>query len=71
MASVTLVLSEKEASVLDELCKRKDLNKTALLRQCLRLYQAVDNKLCDGLQMAFVDAAGNVVKTEIIGLGPL
>ena len=43
--TMTLNLTEREMHVLDELCARKGLNKTALMRQALRLYQAVDSRL--------------------------
>ena len=51
--TMTLNLTEKEMQVLDELCARKGLNKTALLRQALRLYQAVDNRLEQGERLIF------------------
>ena len=40
--TMTLNLTDREMQVLDELCAKKGLNKTALMRQALRLYQAVD-----------------------------
>lgn len=46
--TMTLNLTEREMQVLDELCTKKGLNKTALLRQALRLYQAVDARLEEG-----------------------
>jgi hypothetical protein len=39
--------------VLDELCAKKGLNKTALMRQALRLYQAVDTRLEQGDKLVF------------------
>ena len=51
--TMTLNLTEKEMQVLDELCARKGLNKTALLRQALRLYQAVDKRLEQGERLIF------------------
>lgn len=51
--TMTLNLTEKEMQVLDELCARKGLNKTALLRQALRLYQAVDQRLEQGERLIF------------------
>jgi hypothetical protein len=38
---------------LDELCAKKGLNKTALLRQALRLYQTVDQRLEQGEKLIF------------------
>lgn len=46
--TMTLNLTEREMQVLDDLCAKKGLNKTALLRQALRLYQAVDARLEQG-----------------------
>lgn len=43
--TMTLNLTEREMEVLDVLCAKMDLNKTALMRQALRLYQAVDSRL--------------------------
>ncbi len=51
--TMTLNLTEREMAVLDELCAKKGLNKTALLRQALRLYQAVDTRLERGDKLLF------------------
>ena len=51
--TMTLNLTEREMEVLDELCTKKGLNKTALLRQALRLYQAVDARLEQGDKLLF------------------
>jgi len=42
---MTLNLTDKEMTVLEELAKKKGLNKTALLKQALALYQLVHNKV--------------------------
>jgi hypothetical protein len=41
--------------VLEELSNQKDLSKTAILRQALRLYQLVDVKLSEGGKLFFED----------------
>jgi predicted transcriptional regulator len=46
--TMTLNLTDQEMRVLDELCAKKGLSKTALMRQALRLYQAVDTRLEQG-----------------------
>lgn len=46
--TMTLNLSEREMEVLEELARAKDLSKTAVLRQALRLYQLVDIRLTRG-----------------------
>tara|TARA_A100001391_G_scaffold199723_1_gene183208 strand:+ start:934 stop:1143 length:210 start_codon:yes stop_codon:yes gene_type:complete len=51
--TMTLNLTDREMNVLDALCAKKGLNKTALLRQALRLYQAVDTRLEQGDKLLF------------------
>lgn len=53
--TMTLNLTEKEMRVLEELCKKKDLSKTALMRQALRLYQHVELRLERGEKLMFED----------------
>lgn len=42
--TMTLNLTEAEMSALEELCIEKDMNKTAVLRQALRLYQLINSR---------------------------
>ena len=53
--TMTLNLTEAEMQVLEELSARKDLSKTALLRQALRMYQVVDARLGKGDKLFFED----------------
>jgi hypothetical protein len=53
--TMTLNLTAREMEVLEELAKKKELNKTAILRQALRLYQVVDEKLSRGEKLFFED----------------
>lgn len=53
--TMTLNLSEREMEVLEDLSRRKDLSKTAVLRQALRLYQMVEAKLAAGEKLFFED----------------
>ena len=53
--TMTLNLSEAEMQVLDELANKKDLSKTAVLRQALRLYQMVEARLSAGEKLVFED----------------
>lgn len=53
--TMTLNLSEAEMRVLDELANKKDLSKTAVLRQALRLYQMVEERLSAGEKLVFED----------------
>lgn len=51
--TMTLNLTDAEMRVLEELSEQKDLSKTALLRQALRLYQLVDVRLSAGGKLYF------------------
>jgi hypothetical protein len=53
--TMTLNLTDQEMKVLEELSAQKDLTKTAILRQALRLYQLVDVKLAEGGKLFFED----------------
>lgn len=53
--TMTLNLTDQEMRVLDELSTQKDLSKTAILRQALRLYQLVDVRLAEGGKLFFED----------------
>jgi hypothetical protein len=52
---MTLNLTEAEMAVLEKLSVEKDLSKTAVLRQALRLYQLVDTRLALGDTLFFED----------------
>lgn len=53
--TMTLNLSEAEMVVLEELCEKKELSKTALIRQALKLYQIVEARLKNGDRFFFED----------------
>ena len=53
--TMTLNLTDAEMSALEELCVKKDLSKTSLLRQALRLYQVVEKRLEAGDKLFFED----------------
>ena len=53
--TMTLNLTDAEMGVLEELCAKKDLSKTSLLRQALRLYQLVEIRLERGDKLFFED----------------
>ena len=46
--TMTLNLNPAEMQALEELSGRKDISKTAVLRQALRLYQMLDERLSRG-----------------------
>lgn len=51
--TMTLNLTDAEMRVVEDLCDRKDLSKTAVLRQALRLYQAVECRVGKGDKLYF------------------
>jgi hypothetical protein len=51
--TMTLNLTDTEMGVLERLCAKKDINKTTLLRQALRLYQAIDARAERGDRLFF------------------
>lgn len=51
--TMTLNLTDSEMAALDQLSGRKDLSKTALIRQALRLYQMVDQRAQSGQRLYF------------------
>jgi hypothetical protein len=53
--TMTLNLTETEMQALDELARKKDLTKTAVIRQALRLFQLVDARLSLGEKLLFED----------------
>jgi len=65
--TMTLNLTDAEMVALEKLCERKELTKTALVRQALRLYQAVDARLALGDKLVFEDEKGKK-KSEVMVL---
>jgi len=65
--TMTLNLTEAEMTALEELSDKKDLSKTVLLRQALRLYQRVEERLEKGDKLFFEDEASKE-KAEIMML---
>ncbi len=53
--TMTLNLTDAEMRVLESLSTQKDLSKTAVIRQALRLYQLLDNRLSKGEKLFFED----------------
>ncbi len=64
---MTLMLSDKEMSLLDELSRARGMSKTALVRQALRLYQSVTERLENG-DKVFVERPSTQEKTELMML---
>lgn len=53
--TMTLNLTEAEMEALDVLAQKKELSKTAVIRQALRLYQLVDARMAQGEKLVFED----------------
>ena len=53
--TMTLNLTEAEMRVLEELAKKKDLTKTAVVRQAIRLYQMIEARVSAGEKLIFED----------------
>ena len=64
---MSLNLTDAEMEALDELARKKDLSKTAVIRQALRLYQLVDQRLAAGEKLVFEDEKTNK-KSEVMVL---
>lgn len=65
--TMTINLTEAEMAVLERLCDEKGLSKTALVRQALRLYTSVDERLARG-EKVFVESADKAEKIELMVL---
>lgn len=65
--TMTLNLTDREMRALDELCEKKGLNKTAIMRQALRLYQTVEIRLDRGERLILENAETNE-KSELMVL---
>ena len=55
--TMTLNLTDAEMLALDELSEKKDLSKTAVIRQALRLYQMVSIRIERGEKLFFENEA--------------
>ncbi|HEY6183080.1 MAG TPA: transcriptional regulator [Terriglobales bacterium] len=51
--TMTLNLTDAEMNVLEQLSERKEMSKTAVVRQALRLYQMLDARLAQGEKLFF------------------
>ena len=63
--TMTLNLTDAEMDALEVLSRRKDLSKTAVIRQALRLYQLVDVRTSAGEKLFFEDERARK-KSEVV-----
>ena len=64
---MTLMLSDKEMTLLDNLADRRGMSKTALLRQAMRMYQSVIERIENG-EKVFIEDPATKDKTELMVL---
>ncbi len=65
--TMTLNLTESEMQVLEALAKQKEVTKTAVIRQAIRIYQMIDARLSVGEKLVFEDEAAQK-KAELMVL---
>ena len=65
--TMTLNLTDREMEALEVLAGRKDLSKTQVVRQAIRLYQTVESRLEKGEKLYFEDKDKNS-KSELMML---
>jgi len=53
--TMTLNLTEAEMRCVEDLAKKKDLTKTAVIRQAIRLYQMIEARMAAGEKLIFED----------------
>lgn len=63
--TMTLILSDQEMGVLEELSSKKGLSKIGLLRQALRLFQFIDVRLENGEKL-YVEDPISKEKSELL-----
>lgn len=65
--TMTLNLTEAEMEALEAMCVEKDMSKTAVMRQALRLYQLVNARLKTGEKL-FLESEAEKEKKELVVL---
>lgn len=65
--TMTLNLTEREMLALEDLSAKKDMTKTALIRQAIRLYQLVEAKIANGERLVWENDIAKT-KSELVVL---
>lgn len=65
--TMTINLNDNEMSILEDICEKKGLSKTALVRQALRLYQSIDTRIEDGEKL-YLENPVSKEKSELMVL---
>jgi hypothetical protein len=53
--TMTLNLTDREMETLEQIAGRKDLSKTQVVRQAIRLYQTIESRIESGEKLYFED----------------
>ena len=64
--TMTLNLTDAEMGALETLSVQKDMSKTAVLRQALRLYQLIQSRLEIGEKLYFEDVTSKEKKELVV-----
>lgn len=64
--TMTLNLTDAEMDVLEHLSSEKDMTKTAVLRQALRLYQVITTRMQGGEKLFFEDEVAKEKKELVV-----
>ena len=64
---VIVNLSDRELKVLEEMCQKKDMSKSAVMRHALRIFQIVDIRLSKGERLIF-ELVGTGEQSELMVL---
>jgi len=64
--TMTLNLTEAEMLALEQMSNEKDLSKTAVLRQALRLYQLISARMQSGERLFFEDDVAKEKKELVV-----
>lgn len=64
--TMTLNLTDAEMEALEQLSTEKDMTKTAVLRQALRLYQVITARLQIGEKLFFEDVVAKEKKELVV-----
>jgi len=65
---MTLNLSEQEMNVLQSIADKKGISKTSAMRQALRTYQAIDERISQGARIWFEN--DKAIRSELLWLHP-
>jgi len=64
--TMTLNLTESEMGVLEKISTQKDMSKTAVIRQALRLYQFIESRIAQGEKLVFEDELSKEKKELVV-----